>query len=157
MATCFQAISPTELFTKPFPVLMIVRKRLSEHIVGKGESAGKPTFAPFPQCFLLFLEQVQFLSQINFVICECFHLSLVLNFQNCVKGVPSDFGTKIYENTKKSSLCSQSLFIFIHKTPVVENHPTTREIRDLLQPRLTPTRNTLFLHEHLAHLHSGNT
>ena len=29
--------------------------------------------------------------------------------------------------------------IFIHKTPVVENHPTTGEIRELERPRLTPT------------------
>ena len=36
---------------------------------------------------------------------------------------------------KKSSLYSQSLLIFIHKTPVVENHLTRREIRELLWPR----------------------
>ena len=27
---------------------------------------------------------------------------------------------------------------FIYKTPVVESHPTTSEIRDLLRPRSTP-------------------
>ena len=36
-------------------------------------------------------------------------------------------GQKFYRNTKKSSLYSQSLLIFIPKTPVVESHPTTRE------------------------------
>ena len=36
-------------------------------------------------------------------------------------------------------LYSQGLLIFIHKTPVVENHPTTREIRELLRPRSTMT------------------
>ena len=33
-------------------------------------------------------------------------------------------GRKFYKNTKKLPLYSQSLLIFIHKTPVVENHPT---------------------------------
>ena len=48
-------------------------------------------------------------------------------------------GRKFYKNTKKSSLYSQILLIFIHKTPVVESHPTTREIRELLRSRSTPT------------------
>ena len=30
-------------------------------------------------------------------------------------------GQKFYKNTKKSSLYSQNLLIFIHKTPVVED------------------------------------
>ena len=37
-------------------------------------------------------------------------------------------GQKIYKNTKKSSLYSQSLLFFIHKTPVVESHLSTSEI-----------------------------
>ena len=53
------------------------------------------------------------------------------------KGGPSDLGMKISKNTIKSSLYSQSLLIFIHKAHVVENHPTTREIKNLLWPRLT--------------------
>ena len=58
-----------------------------------------------------------------------------------------------------SSLYSQSLLNFILKTTVVENHPTTGDIRELLQPRLTCTNRNqgLFLHEQLAHLHTGNT
>ena len=63
------------------------------------------------------------------------------------------FRRKFYKNTKKSSLYSQSLLIFIHKTLVVKNHPTTGEIRELL-----PDGNQgLFLHEQLAHLNTGNT
>ena len=40
-------------------------------------------------------------------------------------------GRTFYKDTKNASLYSQSLLIFIHKAPVVENHPTTREIREL--------------------------
>ena len=58
-------------------------------------------------------------------------------------GRGSDLGTKVYKNTEKSSLYSQSLLIFIYKTPVVKSHPTTREIRDLLLPRSIPTGNTV--------------
>ena len=53
-----------------------------------------------------------------------------------VKGGPVDLGTKILQKykKKKSSLYSKSLLIFINKTRVVENHPTRREIRELLWP-----------------------
>ena len=65
---------------------------------------------------------------------------------DAIKDGPSDFETKISQKkkTKKSSLYSQSLLIFIHETPVVESHPTTREIRELLRPRLTRTGVTVF-------------
>ena len=55
-------------------------------------------------------------------------------------------GRKFYKNTKKSSLYSYSLFIFILKTPVIENHPTTKEIRELILPRLTPTGITVYFY-----------
>ena len=59
-------------------------------------------------------------------------------------GSPSHLGTYIYQNTEKSSLYSQSLLIFIHKTPVVKSHPTTREIKDFIWRRSTPTGNTVY-------------
>ena len=55
-------------------------------------------------------------------------------------------GRNFYENTKKSSFYSQSLLIFIHRAPVVERHPITREIKDLLWPMSTPTRNTVYFY-----------
>ena len=55
-------------------------------------------------------------------------------------------GRKFYKNTEKSSLYSQSLLIFVHKTAVVETHPTTKEIRDLLRSRSTPTGNTVYFY-----------
>ena len=68
------------------------------------------------------------------------------------------FGRKLYKNIKKNILLLPSLIIFIHKTPVIENNLTTGEIRELLKPRSTPDGNhNLFLHEQLAHLHTGNT
>ena len=55
-------------------------------------------------------------------------------------------GRKFYKNTKKPSLYSQSLLIFIHRTSVVERHPIRREIRDLLWPISTTTRNTVYFY-----------
>ena len=53
-------------------------------------------------------------------------------------------GRKIYKNTENSSYYSQSLLFFFHRTSLVENHQTTRENRDLLRPRSTPTGNTVY-------------
>ena len=47
----------------------------------------------------------------------------------------SDLGTKILQ--KISSLYSQSLLIFIHRTPVVERHSITRQIRFTMAQRET--------------------
>ena len=77
-----------------------------------------------------------------------------------LKDGPSDLGTKIFhQNSKKSSLYSQSLLIFIHKTPVVESHPKTRETRDLLRPRSTPSGNTIYFYMRslVIYLHTENT
>ena len=62
------------------------------------------------------------------------------------KGDPSGHGRKFYKNIENASLCSQSLLIFIHKIPVVENHPTTREIGDLLRSRSTLAGNTFYFY-----------
>ena len=75
-----------------------------------------------------------------------------------LKGGPSDLGTKTLQKYKKIILVLPKPFIFIHETPVVENHLTTGEIRELLRRRSTPTGITVyFLHEHLAHLNTENT
>ena len=69
-------------------------------------------------------------------------------------------GRKSYKNTKKSPLYSQSLLIFIYKTPVVENHPITKEIKELLRPRLTPTGITVYFYTSSSLfylLETGNT
>ena len=76
----------------------------------------------------------------------------------CFKGGPLDLVKMFTKILKKLSKYSQSLLIFLHKTPLVENNLKTREIRDLLQPRSTPTGNMVyFLNEQLAHLHTRNT
>ena len=71
---------------------------------------------------------------------------LCMKFEVTSFSGPADLGMKFYKNTEKSSLYSQSLLIFIHKTPVVESHPTTREIRDLLWARSTPMGNTVYFY-----------
>ena len=41
---------------------------------------------------------------------------------------------------------SKSLLIFIHKITVLEKHRTTGEIRELLQPRSTPTEIPVYFY-----------
>ena len=53
---------------------------------------------------------------------------------------------KFYKYTKRSFLYSQSLLIFIHKTPVFKSHLTTRAIRELLRPRSTPKGITVYFY-----------
>ena len=58
-------------------------------------------------------------------------------------------GRKFYINTKKIIRILPKIIrilIFIHKTPVVENRPTTGEIRELLRPRSTPTGITVYFY-----------
>ena len=63
-------------------------------------------------------------------ILDCSKLKQIAD--NILKVTLQILRKKFYKNLKKSS---QSLLIFIHKIPVVKNHPTTREIRELLLPR----------------------
>ena len=65
-------------------------------------------------------------------------------------------GRKFYKNTKTSSLYSQRLLIFIHRTPVVERHPITREIRYLLWSRSTPTGNTVCFYMSSSFIYTMN-
>ena len=88
----------------------------------KGENAGHQHFLPFQQCFQK------------------------LSFSMALKMVLQILGQKFYINTKKSSLYSQNLVIFIHKTPVVENHSTKGESRELLRHRSTPTGITVYFY-----------
>ena len=68
------------------------------------------------------------------------------------------FGRKFYKNTEKSSLYSESLWIFIHKTPVVESYQITREIKRFTTAQVnTDGKYGLFLNEQLTHLHTKNT
>ena len=92
------------------------------------------------------------------ILC-CLSLILIYNVsKRSLKVALQILGRKFYKNTKKSSLYSQSLLIFIHKILVVEKHPTKWEIRDLLLPRSTPTGIMVyFFYEKLAHLHTANT
>ena len=57
----------------------------------------------------------------------------------------------------RTDILNSDLKVFIHKTLVAENHPTTREIRDLLGPGRHRREPRFILHEQLANLHTGNT
>ena len=81
----------------------------------------------FPQCFFfLFISGAKSKNNLNVAL-------LIL-------------GRKCYKIIKKSPLYSQSLLIFIHKTPVFENHPAKRKIRELLRPRSTPMGITVYFY-----------
>ena len=61
-----------------------------------------------------------------------------------IKGSLQILERKCYRGTETSSLYSQNCLIFIHEIPVVENHLTTEEIRDLLRPKSTLMGNTVY-------------
>ena len=81
-----------------------------------------------------------------YAICFNLNQSKILSSGKGFKVALQILGRKFHKNTKNSSLYSQSLLIFIYKTTVVENHPTTREIRELLRPRSTQTGITVYFY-----------
>ena len=100
-------------------------------------------------CF--YLDQSKILLSGNgliLVILSVFHRTIysVSQFSELLKVALQILGRKFYKNTKKSSFYSQSLLIFIHRTPLVERRPIKREIRDLLRPRSTPMGNTVYFY-----------
>ena len=67
-------------------------------------------------------------------------------------------GRKFYKNTEKSYLYSQSLLIFMHKTPVARKTiRQQKKLENYYGPGNTDGNHGLFLQEQLAHLHTGNT
>ena len=112
---------------------------------GKMRKCWWPAFSPLPTIFSA-------LWWTFFSIWSTFKLSSANTFQlEAVKMLSFKvafqiLGRKFYKNAKNSSLYSQNLFIFIHRTLVVQRHPITREIRDLLWPRSTTTGNTVYFY-----------
>ena len=89
-------------------------------MVRKGEIACNKQFLLFSLCFLPYMA-----FKMSSAICFNLDQSKILSSGYGLKVALQILGQKFYKNTKKSSLYPQSLLIFIHKTPVVENHPTT--------------------------------
>ena len=88
------------------------------------------------------IDQPVAFNYLAFKVTDIFYFNFINSLYNMAKfkGGPSQIlGRNFTKNTKKSSVYSQRLLLFIHKTPVVKNHPTTRKIRQLLRPRSTPT------------------
>ena len=112
----------------------------SYKLAEKGEHAGYQPFLLFNRLFLQSLPQQNCENRESFgialgTLCFCFCF-LKVALQILVQ--------KFYKNTKKSSLYSQNILIFVYRTPVVERHPITRKIRYLLWHRSTPTGNTVY-------------
>ena len=63
-----------------------------------------------------------------------------------LKGGPLDHGTKIFQKYWKIILIFPKPSNFHWYIPVVENQPTTREIRDLIRPRSTPSGKTVYFY-----------
>ena len=60
------------MFTTKSRLLTTLKKEAFQNILGKGENAGNQHFLLFPKCFLPFPKQIHFLSEIHFVVCNCF-------------------------------------------------------------------------------------
>ena len=58
----------------PHRLLTTLYKKYFENIAGKEEIAGNQHLLHSPQCFLPFLNQIQFFSHLYFVVCKCFQL-----------------------------------------------------------------------------------
>ena len=99
----------------------------------------------FPAHLVIFMHLHQKIVGILLCFCPSIRLSAQTSCYN-LKLALQILGRKLYKNAEKSSLYSQSLLISIHKTTVVESHQITREVRDLLRPRLTLTGNTVYFY-----------
>ena len=98
-----------------------------------------------------------YFSKIQFAVCKCFELASVQPLVDLLKVALQILGRKFYKNTEKSPLYSQRILIFIHKTPVVENHQKTRAIRELLLPRSTTKGIAVYFYTSSSlYLHTGN-
>ena len=85
------------------------------------------------------------------------YMALIYHFKRTLKVALQISGQKIYKNTK-ISLYSQSLLFFIHKTSVVESHPTTSEIRkNYYGPGRHPTGNTVYFYMSSSLIYILNT
>ena len=60
-----------QLFTTQSQLLTILKEKVFENIVGKGENAGNQHFLLFPQCFLIIPNKSHFLSHLSSVVCTC--------------------------------------------------------------------------------------
>ena len=73
--------------------------------------------------------------------------SKILSFGKELKVAVQIVVRKFYKNAKISSLYSQSLLIFIDRTPVFERHPITREIKRFTMAQVDINgKHGLFLH-----------
>ena len=115
-------------------------------------------FSFFPQCFRPYQRKSHNTSHVEIVVYHQLDETTAASISWSLKVALQVLGQKFYKNTKKSSLYSQSLLIFIYRTLLVERHPITREIKRFSMAQAdTNGKHGLFLHEQLIHLHTKNT
>ena len=76
----FCLVAKSELFTTQSCLLMTLKKKPFENIVGKEKNAGDHYFLPFPNCFLAIPKIISVFKLIYFVICKSFQFRTVQNF-----------------------------------------------------------------------------
>ena len=116
---------------------------------GKRRNCSLRAVSPFPSVFKRLLQtrknQGLFGKWLRVFIVKYMYL---INYNTILilKVALQIFGRKFYKSTKESALYAQSFLNFIHRILVIERHPITREIRDLLWPMSTPTGNTVYFY-----------
>ena len=116
---------------------------------GKRRNCSLRAVSPFPSVFKRLLQtrknQGLFGKWLRVFIVKYMYL---INYNTILilKVALQIFGRKFYKSTKESALYAQSFLNFIHRILVIERHPITREIRDLLWPMSTPRGNTVYFY-----------
>ena len=78
----FKILMPGQLFTTQSRLLMALKWKPFENIVGKGENAVKQHFLPFPQCFLPFPKQIS-IFQRNLILSQTTNFRLFQTERFC--------------------------------------------------------------------------
>ena len=117
--------------------------------MGKGKNAGNSIFSFSHSVFYSIKQRNSHFSNVYLSSANALNLvkSKIFGMVKRLKVALQILGQNFYKKYEKNHpYTPESLLIFIRKTPVVENHPTTGETRELLRPRLTPTGITVYFY-----------
>ena len=90
---------PCPFFTQSW-LLMTLRKKPFENIVGKGENAGNQHFSFFHKGFYPIEDRNHLFSNIKFVVCNCFEFGLDPKTCCFIKSLRERFQKKLWETEK---------------------------------------------------------